>query len=717
MEDKDESRTATRSKKEWQQYWDREVTDSEKRRQKFLDRGEQAVKRFVDDRDYSGDFTPRNSNDNFRNFKLNFFHANIETMKAMLAGSMPSVEVQREFSDPNDDDARVAAVMLQRLLQQNIEANPNNFTETLKACLEDRLVPGLGTARIMYTKEAQVAPDGNEVLFEDAPTTYVHWKDMLWSYARTWSECWWLGYRSYMTREQVIERFGENADQNLQFQNYGGEGDAADIPTDQEMTDSEPRTVIWEIWAKATKEVFWWSRGALEVLDMKDDTLKLDQFYPSPKPMFANLTTSLLMPKADFDISRDLYNEIDILQTRIAIITRAVKVVGTYDANVDGIARMMNEGMENDMIPVDNWAMLAEKGGLKGAIDWFPTTEVAGVLEKLIAVRDQTIQLLYQITGMADILRGQSDQYAGVGQEQIKEKYASIRIQSLQDDFARFASDLQSLKAEVISKHFEPGSIYRQSNAKFLSPPDQQRLMPAMQLIKSPDLMWRVEIRPESIAMVDYAQMQSERTQYMNATATYIQSAQALIKEMPQATPMLISMLKWAVAGFRGSKEIEGVLDAALDSAQQAVQQGMGQEKNDDPAALEQAKVQGQMALNQQKVQGAMQQQDQKHQNAMQLEQFEAQNSQQLEQATHQSDMQREVADMQAALKVISAKLQSDLRVEEAQSGYAMMERDVEHRNTMVEGATDHQYAMTEEEQDARNKLLLQRTKPTGEQS
>ena len=113
--------------------------------------------------------------------------------------------------------------------------------------------------------------------------------------------------------------------------------------------------------------------------------------------------------------------------------------------------------------------------------------------------------------------------------------------------------------------------------------------------------MWRVEIRPESIAMVDYAQMQGERTQYLNAVATYIQSAQTLIKEMPEATPMLIAMLKWGLAGFRGAKEIEGVLDVALEGAQKAVQQGQMGGKDDKTADIERYKKNSKYRQNRQK--------------------------------------------------------------------------------------------------------------------
>ena len=93
----DEDRVKERGPSEWQDFWDREITDSEKRRSKFIDRGDKSVKRFVDDRDYTGDFGVRSNNANWRNFKLNFFHYillhrySIGRLTALICNNYPCV--------------------------------------------------------------------------------------------------------------------------------------------------------------------------------------------------------------------------------------------------------------------------------------------------------------------------------------------------------------------------------------------------------------------------------------------------------------------------------------------------------------------------------------------------------------------------------------------------------------------------------------------------
>src|SRR5271154_3545199 len=52
---------------------------------------------------------------------LNLFYANIATVKSLVYGNLPKAEVDRTFADANDDMARVAAEMLERMLNQDIQ--------------------------------------------------------------------------------------------------------------------------------------------------------------------------------------------------------------------------------------------------------------------------------------------------------------------------------------------------------------------------------------------------------------------------------------------------------------------------------------------------------------------------------------------------------------------------------------------------------------------
>jgi hypothetical protein len=552
----------------YQERWQKEMDASFKLVEKFYEQGDKVVNRYLDKREESSTST-----------RLNLFHSGINTVKSMLYGQVPKVDFDRRYADPNDDVARVAAEMYERMLNADIERPDDDYTAVLQTCLMDRLLPGLGQARVRYEAEFSeeqvpaITDDyGNELApsykrntldFEQAPVDYIHWKDFRWSYCRTWSENRWVAFRAYMDYDALVKRFGKEKADKVPLKSQ--------FPDDEstEQQDAWQKGEIWEIWCKETKHVYWFSEGMDEILEHKADPLKLTTFFPCPRPMLANATSNLLVPKADFVLTQDLYNDIDELQSRIRVLTKAIRIVGVYDKNNPELSRVLKEAAENEMIPVENWAMFAEKKGLEGAVSWFPLEQVVATLDKLRELRDEQIALLYQITGLSDIMRGQSSGSDRVSatEQSIKAKFASVRMQALQDEFARFGTDLIRLKGEVVSKHFQPQTIIMASN--ILKTPDAQYAMPAVQLLKDEEeFVWRIHVRPESMAMVDYQALQAERSAFLAALAQYLQSSAPLVEQMPGSAPMLMQMLQWGLAGFKGSNQIEAVLDQAISQMQ-----------------------------------------------------------------------------------------------------------------------------------------------------
>ena len=272
----------------------------------------------------------------------------------------------------------------------------------------------------------------------------------------------------------------------------------------------------------------------------------------------------------------------------------------------------------------------------------------------------------------------------------------SIRVQALQDQFARFASDLSALKAEVISKHYEPRSIYKQANAQFIPQADQQYLWAALELMQSPQVKWRVDIRPESIAMVDYAQLKSERTEFLTAMATFLQSSQAVVQAVPGSTPFLLQLMKWGLAGFKGGEYLEGIMDQAIDHAMKA----QPEDKEGDQQKAEQQKVQMEFQMEMQKIQAKaqadMQVQQTKAQGELQRAMADHGHKMEQQQAKAEGDMQKIFADLQADLKVIRTKLGADMQAEESQAVNAAAESQVGHEQTLTEMAQEHEYTMEE---------------------
>ena len=697
-------------------YWLSELKASDKLLENFHKDGSKVVDRF------KGGAGRTRLHDGTRagGFNLNLFHSNVVTLQSMLYGNLPKVTVKRRNSDTNDDVGRVASMILQRLLNNDVQDNGKEYNSVLRAVLQDRLLPGLGVARVRFNFNPD-APGS-----EEAPTDYYHWRDVRYGWARTFSDIPWVGFRSYLNKDQAGARFGEEVAKLLTYETESTAADKNEEAIRGDDTDSAwKKTQIWEIWDKPTRKVVWISPGYDKVLDTKDDPLGLAGFFPNPPFLLANPTTTLYVPVSDFYLAQDLYNEIDVLQTRISILTEAVKVVGVYNREAEGIQRMFNEGVDNDLIPVDNWALFDEKGRIAGQIDWVPIKDVSETIERLRKIQNDTIGLLQQVTGMSDIMRGElGGQYEGVGQSELKAKFGSVRVQALQDEFANFASDLLQLKAEVIGNHFDAETIAKYANVEGIFPADQQLVPAAIELIKNPsEARMRVSVSPESVAMVDYAQLKQERTEYITALATFLQSSGPIMEQEPAAKPFLLQLLQWGLAGFKGADEIEGVLDQAIEAAQKADEEA----KNNPQPDPEQAKMQMEQQMAQMQNQHELQLEQMRHQNGMKEAQAKFQSDMVLRKADEESDkatrahdMQMEqaeiIANMQSDLATISAKMHADIQTEAQSSEVDALQNAAAVRGEMMKEAHKTSLEMTKNvaqtEQKIKEAKAVEKAKP-----
>ena len=613
----------------------------------------------------------------------------------------------RRFDDPNDDEGRVASMIMERLLNNDIQENGEEYECTLKAALQDRLLPGLGVARVRYEVETETDPNTGEefVSFEDAPVDYYHWRDVGWGWGRTFADLPWVAFRTWMKKDEVEARFGPEAAEGVQLKQESVVTNPQEEPVEADEDSPWRKAEVWEIWDKESRKIIWLSPGYDKVLDTRDDTLQLSGFFPCAPFLLANQTTSLYVPVADFYLAQDLYNEVDILQTRISIITEAVKVVGLYNRESGDISRMFKEGADNDLIPVDNWALFAEKGGIAGQIDWVPIAEISETLLRLRELRDEAIGLLQQVTGMSDIMRGElGGQYEGVGQSQLKAKFGSVRVQALQDDLAKFASDLLQLKAEVISRHFDPETIARRANVDKTF--DVETIPAAIQLIKDPDsARLRVKVKPESVGMADYAQLKQERTDYISSIAAFFQSVGPIFQEEPGAKPYFLELLKWGLAGFKGSNEIEAVMDKAIEVSNAAAIQQAGEDKPDEKTAQEQAKTEGQMQLEQLKHQNTLAQIEAKKAADMEIRAQDLQADMQTKQNEMQAEMQQGQAQMHIELATIEAKMVADIKTENAQSQVNALQQHAAAKSEVQKESANMSLDMAKLEREAELQL------------
>lgn len=554
--------------------WDVELTASDKALEKWWGEGDEAVDEFLGE-GQGGDA------------RLNLYYSDVITRGAQLYGSIPKVRARRRFADANDDVARVSAEALERLLNTDIEREDDGYREALASAVGDWLMPGLGQVRLRYVARfetvpevpaitrpdpvtgepvelAPAVPETQRKTFEDVETDHVHWKDLRWSPCRTWAEVRWGAIRVPMTREQFIERFGEEKAKFIQLADRRTEGKGKD---DDQAKDVWARAEVWEIWSREDRKVYWHVKGCVEILDVQDDPLGLPGFFPFPKPLAANLTSKRYVPRPTYALAKPQYREAHELTLRIRNLARAIKVAGLYDKSFPELERLLTEACENKLLPAASLAALAEKGGVANAIAFLPIAQFVEALVQLVQERNLVIAQLHQITGQSDIMRGQAEGKATATEQRIKARFGSTRIQMEQNELARFASDAQRIRAAIIAQHFDPETIVQRANLEASA--DADLAAKAVELLKSEFAMYRVEVDAESLAMTDYDAVKNERVEFLQAMTTYLGEVAKIAPVAGAALPYLLELGKHALAGFRGAAQLEGVFDKMIEAAKQ----------------------------------------------------------------------------------------------------------------------------------------------------
>lgn len=655
--------------------WYNTIAGYERAYKEWESRTDRIIKRYRDD----------SRTRNNPNARFNILWSNVQTITPAIFARLPRPDVSRRFRD-NDPVARVASMMLERALDYEI-THYGDYKSAMSQSVLDRLLGGRGTSWVRYEphiagKEAGIPEDGLQVTedtdeaeteggiyredqerieYECAPCDYVYWRDFGHTIARTWQEVTAVWRKVYMERPALVERFGEELGNKIPLDTKP----ETSKTFNEKMGEGASEAVIYEIWDKTSGEVLWLSKSMGKILDTRPDPLKLENFWPCPKPLYATLTTDKLEPIPDFVLYQDQAKQLDTLADRIDGFINALKVRGVYDASEPSLARLFSEGENNTLIPVKNYAAFSEKGGMMGAINLVDIAPIASALQMSYQAMDQVKGQIYEIMGIADIQRGQTDPNETLGAQIIKSNNAAGRLKTMQHAVVDFATELLSIKAQIICNHFTDDTIVKISGAMQLSPQDQQLIPQALALLRNESAKnFRVEVTSDSMIFQDEQQEKADRLEFLSAMSGFLSQAVPAAQATPELTPMLVEMLKFGVTAFKAGKGLEGMIDETADKFREQAKAAEGQPK---PPSPEQQKMQMQMQIEQAKIQAKqaeMQMQlqidQQKMQMQMELEKAKQEYQAQENQLKFQLEEQRNAMDREMELKVAQMKMHTE---------------------------------------------------------
>jgi hypothetical protein len=597
------------------QHWLNEIEACKKREKSYRDEGKRILEL------YEGE----------KNSPFNILYSNTETMGPALYSAVPRPVVQRRFKD-EDVLGKAASTAGQRMLSFLLDTNMDGyetFDEGMGAAVLDSLLPGRGVTTVKYDADIGELPGETPTEYKASELVCLdsrHWNRVYFGYAKKWSKVPWIAYEENIDKEEAIRLFGEEVTGKITFTDNEEKGE--DKTTEDQNKGERKTACIYQIWDKdGGKKVRYISAQYKDgYLKEEDDPLGLTGFFNCPKPLQFLKKSANLTPTALYKLYEEQAKELNELSRRIIKIAQAIKARGIYDGALgEDLGRLVEEATDNQLIPAEVGSALSTEKGMDKAIWYLPIEALVAVLQQLLLAREQCKQTIYEITGIADIMRGQTNASETLGAQEIKEGWGKLRLKRLQKEVQRYARDLLRMMLEIAATKFSEETWAKMTGLPFVTTERRmqldmiaqqaqmsgQQLDPQTQaLLQAPvwgqviellrdDMQraFRIDIETNSTVEAEATEDQKMIADVMNALSQLLNGMGPLVLQGVLPFEAAQQMMLAIVRRFRFGPEIEDQIKAMKPPAppDQAEQQ-QKQQENQLKLQEMQMKLQGEQA-------------------------------------------------------------------------------------------------------------------------
>jgi hypothetical protein len=521
---------------------------------------------------------------------FNIYHANIETICPALYNSTPAPDIRRRFND-KDPAAKAGADCIERALSYSVDEY--DFDGVMNECVFDLAVTGRGVGRVVY----EASDDG---MVQEVSCETVPWAAFRRGPARNWKEVQWVAFANYMTRDALKKLSPEHGakvtlDTLLQKDGTYKDGAAGDTPED----DIFKRAMVWTVWDREAGKVRFIAPGyTIDQLAVVDDPLGLKGFFPMPKPMMSGKPSGRLVPLAPYKIYKPLLGEIDELTKRIKRLIKQLRPRALGPSGVD--VSKWADADDGEIVEASESFKIFDGAKMADLLSWFPMDPVVKAIESLFARREQAKMELFEVSGLSDIIRGQSNANETATAQNIKQQWGSLRLQKSQSEVQRFARDLMRLKAEIIAEKFTPENLAMMTGVE---------LGDEVLKVITDDKMrsYRIDIETDSTIRGDLTRNQEAMAQFVGGSAQYFSAIAPIVESGGMSKTAAVTIYSAFARNFKLGKEVDAVLDHLAEEAAKAEQAAAGQPPPENPEVIK-AKAEAETGMAKQQSDAAHQQ-------------------------------------------------------------------------------------------------------------
>ncbi|MDB4725946.1 hypothetical protein OAF54_00825 [bacterium] len=595
------------NKSRQQKFWASQIATAKQREQRWRERGDKIVKIYRDGTNTGESAGAISAGQN----QFNILWANTEILKAATLSNISPPNVTRRYKD-EDPTALQASELLERGLE--FFADEDIFPRNLRKARDDMLLVGRGTIWYEYETVFKLTPmeqmetvdeydeagqlieseavflldgipatpdkvtdDGAymEVLADQSVTPkYVYWKDYLQSNSRSEEDVWWKARRHGLSVDEITSLLGEKA--------------ASRIEMLKETDDIKNEVFeVWEIWCKSTRKRIWFTDRAIDTLEVEEPPLNLTTFFPCPKPIFPFETTNSMVPVPEYTIYQSQAIELNHIVNRLTKLTSQLKVAGVYNgASADAVIDMnlLNDGQYK---AIQNAGSFQESGGFGGALFSLPLQDIITTIQGLEARKSILKNEIYEITGISDVIRGDTQVHETATAQRLKGSYGSLRLRPRREPMEEFIRDGYRIMSEIMSDKFTPETFKKMTG---LDVSDE-----VMSLLRNDQVRgFRIDVETDSTVQPNEEIDQRRASEYGTVVGNLLQQALPSVQAFPQLAPYVGQTLKFIARQFKAGRGQEAELNELINQMQELAKQPPKEEA--DPEAqkvqIEQMKMQ-----------------------------------------------------------------------------------------------------------------------------
>lgn len=571
--------------------------------------------------------------------RYDLFWSSIEVLKPAIYAQPPAVVVKPRFNDANATD-KMTSELLERVI--NSEFERGHINESMLMVRDDMALMNRGVLWVTHEDD-----DGNAIC-----TEWLDREDFAHDPARCWRDVSWVARRAWLTLEEMKARFEGVSDDLWQRAFFGEKRDNGGYYFGEDEGIPE-KAAVWEYWDRDKNRVRWVVEGIDQFLDDAKPHMNLTDFFPCPRPAYGTLIRRTLIPQPDYKRYAVHLDQVNDLTRRIYDLLDRIRVMGFVAGGGDVGSAVQTALAEVDssaiIIPVPGAALTAT-GGAANMIAWLPLDVIATTITGMIEARAQLFADFDRLSGISDIMRGETEAEETLGAQRLKSQYGSVRVRDKKDELIRLSRDAARISGEIICDNFTQEELLEISQMDIPTrrevdksikdlekaaraemeqltegmeePQDeeqaqamQQQLQQAQQQIQekySPqfqqleqavvieDVMKLIrddrarsliiDVETDSTVMTDEMAEKAARSEFLNAFSGAISATQPLMAAGEKGAKLAGAMMKFALQPFNVSRDLDATIDEFVEAAPE-IAAAMGASEDGEGLAEAQGKL------------------------------------------------------------------------------------------------------------------------------